>query len=131
MNRLLSWIMKPGSDSPVGNRNLLMRNVKKCWTKYTYKKQQKYQYAPQLSLWALPGCANNRYKPTASGWEIAGIVEWGDIFEDHLLVPFDSLVNDYDIPPGTFLTYVALTRYAALYWGNIHKEPHTSVLMQT
>ncbi|KAJ1191322.1 hypothetical protein NDU88_000638 [Pleurodeles waltl] len=66
-----------------------------------------------------------------SAWEIAGIVEWGELFEDHMLIPFTSFVNDFGVSPGTFLTYAAITRHAALYWGTIPKEPNTSVLLQT
>ncbi|KAJ1152533.1 hypothetical protein NDU88_005308 [Pleurodeles waltl] len=123
--------MKPGLDMPQDYSNILMKTAKKCWTKYTHTTQRKYPYAPRPPLWVLPGCMDKRYELTPSAWENAGIVEWGDVFEDHMLIPFDSLVRDYNISPGTSLNFAALTRYAVQYWDTIHDEPQTSALLQT
>ncbi|KAJ1205806.1 hypothetical protein NDU88_001232 [Pleurodeles waltl] len=82
-------------------------------------------------MWTLPRCANTLHKPTANAKETAGIVEWGNFFEDHMLVPFNGLVNDLIVSPGTFLAYVALTRQAAVYWDTMPREPEISVLLQT
>ncbi|KAJ1150190.1 hypothetical protein NDU88_002986 [Pleurodeles waltl] len=49
----------------------------------------------------------------------------------YMLIPFNTLINDFVISPGAFLTYAALIRHAALYWGTIPKESHTWVLLQT
>ncbi|KAJ1123215.1 hypothetical protein NDU88_001688 [Pleurodeles waltl] len=48
-----------------------------------------------------------------------------------MLTLFDDLLNDFSLPPGSFLTYAALTRVAASYWGSLPNEPATSVLLQT
>ncbi|KAJ1206422.1 hypothetical protein NDU88_001827 [Pleurodeles waltl] len=60
-----------------------------------------------------------------------GITDWGDLFDDSMLTPLKDLLSDFSLPPGSFLTYAALTRVAAAYWDSLLHEPATSVLLQT
>ncbi|KAJ1176605.1 hypothetical protein NDU88_001876 [Pleurodeles waltl] len=93
--------------------------------------RQEFPYATQLSLRVVPGGAISLRGSSLRAWEVAGIVEWGDLFEDHMLIPFDNLLNDFGVSPGTFMAYVAVTRQAAVRWDTLPREPDTSVLLQT
>ncbi|KAJ1115905.1 hypothetical protein NDU88_004125 [Pleurodeles waltl] len=92
---------------------------------------QEFPYAPQLLLRVVPGGAISLRDPSLRAWEVAGIVEWGDLFEDHMLIPYDDLVNDFSLSPGTFMTYAAVTRQPAVRWVSLPREPDTSILLQT
>ncbi|KAJ1137952.1 hypothetical protein NDU88_004346 [Pleurodeles waltl] len=103
----------------------------RCWFAFTRKSGQEFPYAPQLLLRVVPGGAVSLHEPSLRAWEVAGIVEGGDLFEDHMLVPFDNLVNDFSVSPGTFMAYVAVTRQAAVRWDTLPRELDTSILLQT
>ncbi|KAJ1174453.1 hypothetical protein NDU88_006275 [Pleurodeles waltl] len=92
---------------------------------------QEFLYVPQLLLLLVLGGAVSLHDPSLRAWEVAGIVEWGDLFEDHMQVLFDNIVNNFGVSPGTFMAYAVVTRQAAVRCDTLPREPDTSILLQT
>ncbi|KAJ1083200.1 hypothetical protein NDU88_003360 [Pleurodeles waltl] len=123
--------MSPHSAESVSGSNLLKKTARRCWSAFTRKSGQEFPYAPQLSLRVVLGSDISLRDLSLRAWEVLGIVEWGDLFEDHKVVPFDNLVNDFGVSPGTFMSYAAMMRQAAVRWDTLPREPDTSILLQT
>ncbi|KAJ1216096.1 hypothetical protein NDU88_003702 [Pleurodeles waltl] len=127
---LLRRLLSPGPDNPVVETNLLLRNAARCWFKYIRRSDRVAPYALQLPLWVLPGVDPTQLRLPTIAWE--GITDWGDLFVDSMLMPFNNSLSDFSPPPGSLLTYALLTQVAAVaYWDSLPHKPATSVVLQT
>ncbi|KAJ1139208.1 hypothetical protein NDU88_005583 [Pleurodeles waltl] len=94
---LLIRLLSPGPDTPVVETNLLLRNAERCWFKYIRRSGRVAPYAPQFPLWVLLGVDPTQHRLTTIVWERVGITDWGDLFDDNMLMPFIDLLSDFSL----------------------------------
>ena len=112
--------------------NILVDVAFQCWRRVQRLTKSRAMYAPAIPLADIPRVrGGGRFTQLElRDWTECGIVTVGDCYNDKTRMPLETLMEQFGLPAGQFLTYAAINATLDDLWGVSVVEPAEHEVMQ-
>ena len=97
--------------------------VRQFWNLCLRKTGSRILYSPEIPIRMLTSLLHNWDWRHLQNWAEVGVTRMGDLYRDGVLLPFEELSQEFELPLGDFLLHGAVTAAIRKHWKRGLEEP--------